>query len=25
MAMRTDFIHKETDGIKSTVLAFRPA
>jgi len=25
MPMRTDFIHKETDGIKSTVLAFRPA
>ena len=25
MAMRTDYIHKEKDGVKSTVLAFRPA
>lgn len=25
MPMRTDYIHREKDGIRSTVLAFRPA
>ncbi len=25
MPMRTDFVHRERDGVKSTVLGFRPA